>query len=267
MNFYANSTNYLAWFNLSTGAVGITDPSISASISYVGNGFYRIAITKLLQAVANYCNVAVPVDGNGLTTKPSNGTVYIWGAQLEQKPFATSYIPTVGGSVVRNADLCTVSGSDFTSGWFNTEQGTIVCKGNRYAVGANGDSIVEFFNTFSVSPVVLHYTDTSTSTEYGFFRMADYSTEVYIPTSTYSPTEPAVRFAATYQESPYNLYTTSFNGNIPLEDYTSQALYTPDELHIGRSQGASTFFNGHLTDFSYTKTALPADIQTITNNP
>ena len=36
---------------------------------------------------------------------------YIWGAQVEQQSYATSYIPTEGATVTRNQDVCTNGGS------------------------------------------------------------------------------------------------------------------------------------------------------------
>lgn len=41
---------------------------------------------------------------NGAST---NGTYYAWGAQLEAKPYASSYIPTTTAAVTRNADVLT----------------------------------------------------------------------------------------------------------------------------------------------------------------
>jgi hypothetical protein len=37
--------------------------------------------------------------------------IYLWGAQAEEQPYATSYIPTNGTSVTRNQDVCTGGGS------------------------------------------------------------------------------------------------------------------------------------------------------------
>jgi len=40
-----------------------------------------------------------------------NGDFYIWGAQVEEKSFSTSYIPTSGATNTRNQDLATNSGN------------------------------------------------------------------------------------------------------------------------------------------------------------
>jgi hypothetical protein len=42
-------------------------------------------------------------------------TIYVWGAQLEQGAFPTSYIPTTAAAVTRSADLCSIP----TSPWYN----------------------------------------------------------------------------------------------------------------------------------------------------
>jgi hypothetical protein len=48
--------------------------------------------------------------------------IYIWGAQLETGPIATSYIPTVASTVTRNADVINKTG---VSGLIGQTEGTI----------------------------------------------------------------------------------------------------------------------------------------------
>jgi hypothetical protein len=65
----------------------------------------------------------------GLTTSD----VFLWGAQLEAGGFATSYIPTTTGSVVRSADVCSITGGAFSS-FYNNSEGTLVSNSYSNAI-------------------------------------------------------------------------------------------------------------------------------------
>ena len=48
---------------------------------------------------------------------------YVWGAQLEQKSFATSLIPTEGSTKTRTKDVAYIDKTNFTE-WYNQSEGT-----------------------------------------------------------------------------------------------------------------------------------------------
>ena len=57
-----------------------------------------------------------------INSSGSNINLYAWGAMLETKGYATSYIPTTGTTSTRNADVCNNSGSAQD---FNSEEGVL----------------------------------------------------------------------------------------------------------------------------------------------
>jgi len=52
----------------------------------------------------------------------SSGNIYVQNAQLEALPYPTSYIPTNGGQVTRDAETCTGAGE---AADFNSEEGVL----------------------------------------------------------------------------------------------------------------------------------------------
>jgi len=101
------ASGFWASFNLDTGEVD-TDPTASnttASIEDYGDGWYRCMIHTTNTDGAEGVYFSPSVDGTRTTnyTNTTNG-VYIFGAQVEAGSYATSYIPTYGTSVTRNAD-------------------------------------------------------------------------------------------------------------------------------------------------------------------
>ena len=72
------------------------------SIENYGNGWYRHKVTRTFTVTA--------VATLQFIIYNRVGTHFIWGAQVEQGAYATSYIPTVASTVTRNADVISKSG-------------------------------------------------------------------------------------------------------------------------------------------------------------
>jgi len=87
-----------AYFNLSTGTLGTVETNLTASITSVGNGWYRCVATV---NVANTTSTTVfgIADADGGATYNGNGTgsIFIWGAQYEAAATASTYTRNNGG--------------------------------------------------------------------------------------------------------------------------------------------------------------------------
>ena len=119
------ATNATAFYNLSTGVVGTIASGVTASMTSVGNGWYRCTHTRTIDAVTAGVYFHLVDTGEVVTYSGNNYSgIYIWGAQLEAGAFATSYIPTVASQVTRSPDAASLTGTNFSS-WYRTDEGTL----------------------------------------------------------------------------------------------------------------------------------------------
>jgi len=109
-----SSGNGFASFDLNTGSVASTGGTYysSSNIEDYGNGWYRCSITFLANAPNVY--TIVVEDNTGQIVFPGDGvsSIYVWGAQVEELSYATSYIPSLTGSTeTRATETATGAGS------------------------------------------------------------------------------------------------------------------------------------------------------------
>ena len=108
-------------FNLSTNAVGsIFNDGIftgtSGTLTRFSDSWVRLTVTTTTST------------GTTIRLRPffstTSATVRIWGAQVEEGAFATSYVSTTSATVTRAADVASITGSNFSS-WYNQTEGTM----------------------------------------------------------------------------------------------------------------------------------------------
>jgi hypothetical protein len=265
-NTAAAGSNVEAYFNAATGTIAFgptangTFTSASATISAVGNSWYRVTLTGTTSTETSV-NIRMLVYQNGTGTATGNGSdgILIWGAQLEVGPFPTSYIPTVDSQVTRSVDAASMTGTNFSS-WYNQDEGTLYTEasglGNfRLNTWANG-SIV------ALSPF-------------------DGGINNFIAIQIEAPNSSSVngdsRFEVSQSGISYAALSTNYNGGInkfagaykvndiafvnsqttAVQTDTSALIPTCTALSIGQfTSNGSRPLNGHIRSIAYYNTRL-----------
>lgn len=164
-----------AWFNLLTGVVGTVASGVTATITPVGNGWYRCTVSAVLSSGASTTRYRIyPTNGdNTYTTGNGFSGIYAWGAQLETgASFATSYIATTSSQVTRAADAASMTGTNFSS-WYSAGEGTIYAEAqlNYAPIGGGGVSFYSIDDTSASTNVIQPYFSNSSGVLYSFIAV------------------------------------------------------------------------------------------------
>jgi len=236
--------------NLSTGAVVSsgalgTGTYTSGFVQAFGNGWFRVSVTgKLATGVTTGQWRAAMID-LALNPVVGDGTkgLGLWGAQLEQAAFATSYIPTVASQVTRAADVCTITAPMFAP-WYNQTEGTFVMNATPvnngcYALAATDGTANE--------EIILRYASTGSAAVVrdGGTIQANFGTGVLTGKN-----------ALAYK---VNDFAVSTNGGAAATD-TSGTVPTNNQVSLGRAFDGTLNINGHIRSVEYYPVRL-ADFQ------
>jgi hypothetical protein len=101
-------------FTFATQSLAVSGAWSNASVARYPNGWYRISATTSSKDLYYYL----------LFADSASSTFYLWGCQGEAGSFPTSYIPTVASTVTRAADIASITGTNFSS-WYNNTEGTV----------------------------------------------------------------------------------------------------------------------------------------------
>lgn len=129
--------------NLNTGTISSAAATSSAfsaasgTIQNVGNGWYRITLTATSDTDISIRTYISFNSGGGTldaVDTASNSSGYLWGAQLEQAPFATSYISTTSAAMTRAGEVFSIP----TGSWYGASNGAVLTQYNIPYMGGIG---------------------------------------------------------------------------------------------------------------------------------
>ena len=234
-----------------------TVTAVAHTLSFYGTG------TVVLSGVA-----VATVTGTGayptrttLTFTPTAGSLIltvtgsVTQAQLEAGSFPTSYIPTTTASVIRSADVCSISGSAF-SGFYNPLEGSLSASAifNAPIAGLTGQIIVDVNDT-TANNRTRFIRNGST----GFLQYANTvggSQDVTIAGSTAMITGAVTKIAGCMKANDFTVYLNNVSQGV---DTTCVMQTAPTTFTIGDvSSGLATraFINGTISSIRYYRKRL-----------
>lgn len=205
---------------------------------HVGNNVYRIS-ASLTSGTSNLGNT-------GIQCTSATGIYYVSGIQCEAGAFATSYIPTTSAALTRNADVATMTGTDF-SDWFNASEGTfsltsIAGTNVGYASGAYTQRGIEVSSATNAYMTIARLNTATTAR----LLVVDGTTQVALDQSNYTQNT-ASTFTFGYK---LNNYGFAGNGATTGVD-TSATVPTCSTLNIGKATTSEGFLNGWIQKINY----------------
>lgn len=242
---YSN-VNARVKFDLSNDTVtyGGNISNESASITPYPNGWKKLTATWTNTSSGGgpryYLEEQSPKTG-GVTQFSANGDkFYVWGFQIEEGSFPTSYIPTAGSTVTRAPDQAILSGTNVTS-WYNITEGTVCSKAMSPL-------------DLTTSRLVWHFRDPGRKE-----HNADNGFQWYDLGTGYS-TNGSTYVAGVFNKQAYAYSSVvgsstraCLNGTF-LYDKTVDPNITPSAhttLSLGSNVGVNIFVNGYIQRFSY----------------
>ena len=280
-SFYAKANGYnqvLIRENATTGSsVGFTLSGAGSATAGSGSGggtWSNIAIT----ALANdwyYCRatlsfgagtgqrMSLAVADGGYTSGDANsyvwtpnGTsgVYLWGAQLEDGAFATSYIPTTTASVTRAADVVTVPSATIN---YSATEGTMYSQFGATNTRSGFQGLMAFDDTGTNNRIHLQ-----NFTGGPFVRLSTVASGSDVGDARTTVISASGKVAGVYKSADYAI---SLNGGAAGTNSTAGSIPTITTLRIGSSAAGSEYWSDYIKRVAYWNTRLSnGALQTLT---
>jgi hypothetical protein len=223
-------------FNISTGAV-LSSSNLTGRIRDYGNGWYRCSVTGTATNTAAQGYIAIVFTNNddSLGRVPSytgqtDANVFVWGAQLEQSPIATSYIPTTTGAVTRLKDDISFTNASSVIG---QSEGTLFVEVDWQSTGSSNPSqtLFEVNDSTANNRIVIYNNAASSELRMLMFSNGSTINNQGASSSAYSGIQ---KIAFAYKQNDCELYrngsSISTNTSVDLS-----SLATLTDVEVGKA--------------------------------
>jgi hypothetical protein len=266
---FCNTVKIGAAWDLSDGSL-VNSNNCTASSEDVGGGWWRLKCENL-QNVAGYMVVGFTpsktsalvwndsalgswnqrvdyfsVSGSFPFYTYSRNHVFLYGPQFEDSTTCTSYIPNASeatGGVARAADVCSITGSDFSS-FYNQTQGAFAVEGSRAIAGSSALPTMLEVNLDGGTTDTMGFNASATKEQ---FDVYDGSGAASVLAGNDIAANTAFKVSGAYKSGNYG---TSLNGAAAVTN-TLAAVPTVDQLHFGSSEHSSRELNGFISRVRY----------------
>jgi uncharacterized membrane protein len=233
--FRINLTNggSATYFDLSTEAV----TSGTGNIENYGNGWYRCSTTFTTSGTNQEVYIEPVISGTTQSyTGDGTSGIYLYGAQIEQGSYATSYIPTSGSTATRSAETTSQTVPD---GVIGQTEGTIFVDFNQKLINQNTTRRIIALTDGSSTNRIVFYITAQNKIEY-YIRNSSGNLFLGQSTTDYGNSVGSHKIAATYKDGDYALF---MDGNLIISGTgTSGTIPACNRIDVGNQLGASNLF-------------------------
>jgi hypothetical protein len=239
----AGASAYRIVFDIENGTIVSTGSSVDASkIENYGNGWYRCSATFTAAYTTLYYKLSP--NSNSATFTNTTDFSYIWGGQIEEGSYPTSYIPTNGAAATRLADVCDDAGNEDT---FNDSEGVLMAEISALANDGTNRRI-SISDGSTNNRIVFSYSSTNNqfqsflanpSVQFNFYHTLNNSTEIN-------------KIALKYKLNDFALW---INGVEVATDNSGTLPIGMNRIAFDEGSGAAPFY-GNTKQVQYYNTAL-----------
>lgn len=234
-------------FDLSSGTT-ITGPfgdPDDFKIVDLGNGWFRCLITNTMIAAAGDIQIRLGDGGSFSYNGDGSSGAYLWGAQVEEHPYATSYIRTEGSTVSRSADDLSLSEA---GNHVMTGDMTAYCSANVPDIPSGGADDARFF--YQVEGIDSNYSALRISLSGSLFSRHGSSSRTIKADGAFSAGNMDLAFSF---DSSSNDITSYFNGE-NVETGDAGSLFQGDPagaIRIGKPNASAQWLYGYIKELRF----------------
>jgi hypothetical protein len=241
-SFYAKSTDG------TDQKISILFDNSQVSVKTITSEWQRFEATSQQFGTSSICGLDLR-GGNASTSD-----ILVYGIQVEQQSYATSYIPTEGSQVTRNQDVCTNGGSLAS---INSTEGTLYAE--IAALANDGTNRAIALSDGSTSNVVRFYYSTTDNRIVGNVKSG--GTTFFNFNNVLSSATDFLKVAISYRLNEFKMYV---NGTLVFTDTSGNTPIGLNELAFDNGAGNDKFF-GKTKALAVWKEALTdSELQSLT---